>query len=64
MTSQREEFKLASMAFSLMTLQEQGIVLTLFKHNKNEVIEAFVDSVHKVVKPLLKPEVPRESEIP
>lgn len=48
--TKKEEFDLATKAFSLMTSTEQGIALTIFKHHKETIIEAWIDSIHKVCK--------------
>jgi len=50
MIGKKEEFELACNAFHLMTDAEKGIVLTLFKHSKESTIEAWIQSIYKVVK--------------
>lgn len=46
-----KEFELSVNAFKLMTPVEQGLVLVFFRASKiSGIIDAWVDSVHKVVK--------------
>ncbi len=53
--TKKEEFELASKAFSLMTAQEQGIVLVLFRNHKElGTIECWIAAIHKVCKSVIK----------